>query len=239
MIELQDIQLIFGNEKRKWPWSKPTESRTIFDGLSARIEEGHAVALRGVNGCGKTTLLRLIYGALLPSRGEVRVLGTPTSAWSHPHPAVALLYPRDWVLQWRLTIRQNLEFFGFMARLSRKDTAYRIDALAETFGVRERLEQRAWMLSSGEQQRVSLVRAMIRQPQVLLLDEPTRAIDQASRPIIWQALNHLRKTEKMTIVVASHFDDEIEALEAKVLQLDELTPRPAENPLKVLKGGRA
>ena len=56
-----------------------------------------------------------------------------------------------------------------MAQLSRKDTAYRIDALAETFGVKERLEQRAWMLSSGEQQRVSLVRAMIRQPQVLLL----------------------------------------------------------------------
>ena len=126
-----------------------------------------------------------------------------------------------------------------MAQLSRKDTAYRIDALAETFGVKERLEQRAWMLSSGEQQRISLVRAMIRQPQVLLLDEPTRAIDQASRPIIWQALNHLRKTEKMTIVVASHFDDEIDALEAKVLQLDELTPRPAENPLKVLKGGRS
>ena len=90
-----------------------------------------------------TTLLRLIYGALLPSRGEVLVLGTPTSAWSHPHPAVkSRLYPRDWVLQWRLTIRQNLEFFGFMAQLSRKDTAYRIDALAETFGVKERLEQR-------------------------------------------------------------------------------------------------
>ena len=112
MIELHDIELIFDNEKRKWPWSKPTETRTIFNGLNARIDEGHAVALRGVNGCGKTTLLRLIYGALLPSRGEVRVLGTPTSAWRHPHPAVALLYPRDWVLQWRLTIRQNLEFFG-------------------------------------------------------------------------------------------------------------------------------
>ena len=69
------------------------------------------------------------------------------------------------------------------------------DALAETFGVKERLEQRAWMLSSGEQQ-VSLIRAMIRQPQVLLLDEPTRAIDQASRPIIWQALNHFARPKK-------------------------------------------
>ena len=95
------------------------------------------------------------------------------------------------------------------------------------------------MLSSGEQQQVSLIRAMIRQPQVLLLDEPTRAIDQASRPMIWQALNHLRKTERMTIVVASHFDDEIEALEAKVMQLDALTQRPAESPLKVVKGGLA
>ena len=102
----------------------------------------------------------------LPSRGEVRYsvrrrrLESSTSSCSSP-------YPRDWVLQWRLTIRQNLEFFGFMAQLSRKDTAYRIDALAETFGVKERLEQRAWMLSSGEQQRISLVRAMIRQPRVL------------------------------------------------------------------------
>ena len=74
MIELHhDVETSFDNERRKWPWSKPTETRTIFDGLSARIEEGHAVALRGINGCGKTTLLRLIYGALLPSRGEVRV----------------------------------------------------------------------------------------------------------------------------------------------------------------------
>ena len=85
MIELNDIQLIFDNEKRTWPWSKPTETRTIFDGLNARIEEGHAVALRGVNGCGKTTLLRLIYGALYANaRGEVRVLGTSTAAWRHP-----------------------------------------------------------------------------------------------------------------------------------------------------------
>ena len=82
MIELHDIELIFENEKRKWPWSKPTETRTIFDGLSARIEEGHAVAC-GHQRMWQNNPLRLIYGALLPSRGEVSYWAHSSSAWSH------------------------------------------------------------------------------------------------------------------------------------------------------------
>src|SRR5262252_572618 len=158
------------------PFRRPTSPALC--GISLQAKQGEAVALLGANGAGKTTLLRILATLLIPTRGSALVAGSDTVR----DPAtvrrqIGYHAGSDLGFYSRLTGRQNLTFFGRLNHLSDLATARRIGELSERLGLQNSLDRQARTLSSGTVQRLSLLRALIHQPKVLLLDEPTRSLD--------------------------------------------------------------
>jgi ABC-type multidrug transport system ATPase subunit len=192
-------------------------------GISLEVKQGEAVALLGANGAGKTTLLRILATLLLPTRGTASLAGHDTER----EPAavrrqIGYHAGSDLGFYARLTGRQNLRFFGRLNHLSDEFTVSRIENLGDRFGLRGVLDRQARALSSGTIQRLSLTRALLHQPKVLLLDEPTRSLDA----IAAADFRHFLKTEVLarkdtSLLFASHTMQEIEVLADRVAILDE------------------
>lgn len=203
------------------PFSKPTAA--ALRGISLEVKQGEAVALLGINGAGKTTLLRILATLLLPTRGSASLAGHDAAR----EPAavrrqIGYHAGSDLGFYPRLTGRQNLRFFGRLNHLSDEFSASRIETLSERFGLAGALDRQARTLSSGTIQRLSLLRALLHQPKVLLLDEPTRSLD----PIAAADFRHFLKTEVLarkdtSMLFASHTMQEIELLADRVAVLDD------------------
>ncbi len=203
------------------PFAPPTSP--ALRGISLEVKQGEAVALLGANGAGKTTLLRILATLLLPTRGAASLAGYDTAR----EPAavrrqIGYHAGSDLGFFARLTGRQNLRFFGRLNHLSDEFSASRIESLGERFGLHGALDRQARALSSGTIQRLSLVRALLHEPKVLLLDEPTRSLDA----IAAADFRHFLKTEILarkhtSLLFASHTMQEIELLADRVAILDE------------------
>jgi ABC-type multidrug transport system ATPase subunit len=203
------------------PFAPPTSP--ALRGISLEVKQGEAVALLGANGAGKTTLLRILATLLLPTRGTACLAGHDTTR----EPAavrrqIGYHAGSDLGFYARLTGRQNLRFFGRLNHLSDKFSASRIEILSERFGLSRVLDRQARALSSGTVQRLSLLRALLHQPKVLLLDEPTRSLDAVAAA----DFRHFLKTEVLarkdtSLLFASHTMQEIELLADRVAILDE------------------
>ena len=203
------------------PFAPPTAP--ALRGISLEVKQGEAVALLGVNGAGKTTLLRILATLLLPTRGTASLAGHDTARESAAvRRQIGYHAGSDLGFYARLTGRQNLLFFGRLNHLSDEFSAGRIETLGERFGLSRILDRQARALSSGTMQRLSLLRALLHQPKVLLLDEPTRSLD----PIAAADFRHFLKTEVLakkdtSMLFASHTMQEIELLADRVAILDE------------------
>jgi len=192
-------------------------------GVSFDVQRGEAVALLGTNGAGKSTLLRILATLLLPTNGRARIAGfdpsrDPSAVRRHLgyHAGSDLgFYPR-------LTTRENLRFFGRLNHLPDSYLKTRIPALAEQFDVRDSLDRQVRTLSSGTVQRLSLLRALLHQPEVLLLDEPTRSLDAlAARDFRRFLKAEILGRQGTTLIFASHTLPEIEYLADRIALLDD------------------
>ncbi len=196
---------------------------TALKGISLEVRPGEAVALLGTNGAGKSTLLRILATLLLPTRGAALIAGHDTAK----EPAAVrrqLGYHAGTDLGFyaRLTGRENLRFFGRLNHLSDSFLRSRIPALAERFELGESLEKQARTLSSGTIQRLSLVRALLHQPKVLLLDEPTRSLDALAAADFRKFLkSEVLVRQGTSLLFASHTLPEIELLADRVAILKE------------------
>ncbi len=200
-----------------------TPSSPALRGISLEVAEGEAVALLGANGAGKTTLLRVLATLLLPTRGSAQIAGhdavsDPAAVRRH----LGYHAGRDLGFYSRLTGRQNLRFFGRLNHLSDATIEERTRALGERFQLGEALDRQTRSLSSGTIQRLSLLRALLHQPKVLLLDEPTRSLDA----IAASEFRRFLKTEVLaghgtSLLFASHSLPEIELLADRVAILQE------------------
>ena len=187
-----------------------------------QVREGESVALLGANGAGKSTLLRIVATLLLPTAGRAHVAGY--DAVRQPRDVRRQLgyhAGTDHGLYPRLTARQNLLFFGQLNGLSRATARERIGALANQFVLGEFLDRQVRTLSSGTIQRLSLARALLHRPRVLLLDEPTRSIDV----IAAAEFRHFLKTQILqpggtSILFASHTLPEVESLADRIAVID-------------------
>ncbi|HWL20766.1 MAG TPA: ABC transporter ATP-binding protein [Bradyrhizobium sp.] len=187
------------------------------DNISFRIARGSITGLLGGNGAGKTTTIAMIMGLVLPTSGRVQVLGHPM-----PQESDAVLgrmnFESPYVdMPMRLTVRQNLTIFGRLYAV--ENLAERIAGLACDLDLNEFLDRPNGQLSAGQKTRVALAKALINQPELLLLDEPTASLDPDTADWVREHLETYRKTHEATILLASHNMLEVERLCDRVIIL--------------------
>jgi ABC-2 type transport system ATP-binding protein len=185
------------------------------DDVSFRIARGSVTGLLGGNGAGKTTTIAMIMGLVLPTSGRIRVLGC-----SMPEQSDDVLgrinFESPYVdMPMRLTVRQNLSIFGRLYAV--ENLRERIEQLAADLDLGEFLDRANGKLSAGQKTRVALAKALINQPELLLLDEPTASLDPDTADWIRQHLETYRKTRGATILLASHNMLEVERLCDRVI----------------------
>ena len=208
---------------------KQYKTTRAVDDISFSIPRGSITGLLGGNGAGKTTTIAMIMGLVLPTSGRVAVLG-------HPMPAEAAFvlgrmnFESPYVdMPMRLTVRQNLSIFGRLYAVA--DLRARIDELAHDLDLTEFLDRANGKLSAGQKTRVALAKALINQPELLLLDEPTASLDPDTADWVREHIETYRKRHEATILLASHNMFEVERLCDRVIILkrgrieDDDTPR--------------
>ena len=181
------------------------------DGLSFQVRPGEVFGLLGPNGAGKTTTMRMILGLLTPDDGYAEVDGVKTA--EHPIKAksrLGFVSASDGVYPW-LSVREMLLYFADLYDVDPNLAEKRTEDLAEVMGIRALLDRRAGALSTGQRQRVTLVRGLIHDPPVMLLDEPTRGLDVVGVQTIFEYIDLLRQAGK-AVVVCTHRLDEAERL---------------------------
>jgi len=181
------------------------------DGVNLSVEAGQILALLGQNGAGKTTTVRMLTALLHPSRGWARVAGYDVVKNGHDVRASVGVLTEQHGLYMRMTAVEYLEFFGQVYSLSPEYRKSRSDHLLEYFGLAEAAHRRIGEYSKGMRQKLALARAMMHDPGVLLLDEPTSAMDPESARLVRDEISRL-KSSKRTIVICSHNLTEVEAL---------------------------
>ena len=172
-------------------------------GLSFNMNRGECVGLLGKNGSGKTTLLRLLAGLAKPSAGAIRIGG-----WDIPREAMAARSQIGFVshqplLYGNLSARENLDFFGKLYGIAGDERDSRVDSALERVGLNQRGDSQVRVYSRGMQQRLGIARALLHEPDILLLDEPYTGLDQAAASIL-DRLIHAAKADGKTLIMSTH-----------------------------------
>ncbi|MHB8776903.1 MAG: ABC transporter ATP-binding protein [Anaerolineales bacterium] len=195
--------------------SKQFHDFMAVDGLDLSVQSGQILALLGQNGAGKTTTVRMLTALLQPSRGWARVAGYDVVKNGHDVRASVGVLTEQHGLYMRMTAIEYLDFFGQVYSLSPSVRKLRSDNLLEYFGLAEASRRRMGEYSKGMRQKLALARAMMHDPGVLLLDEPTSAMDPESARLVRDEISRL-KSSRRTIVICSHNLTEVEALADKI-----------------------
>ncbi len=191
--------------------SKQFHDFLAVDGVDLNVQAGQILALLGQNGAGKTTTVRMLTALLQPSRGWARVAGYDVVKNGHDVRASVGVLTEQHGLYMRMTAVEYLDFFGQVYSLSSESRKSRSDHLLQYFGLTEASRRRIGEYSKGMRQKLALARAMMHDPGVLLLDEPTSAMDPESARLVRDEIARL-KSSKRTIVICSHNLTEVEIL---------------------------
>ena len=189
-------------------------------GVDFEVEPGQCVGLLGPNGAGKTTTMRMIMGLTTPSAGELTVFGVPVQAIRRQHKTKIGLVPQDNNLDPDLSVRQNLEVYGRYFSLPSAVIAERIPALLAFLQLTDRAGAGVNQLSGGMKRRLVIARALISNPELVILDEPTTGLDPQARVMIWKRLLDLRSQGK-TLLLTTHNMDEAERLCDEIIVIDQ------------------
>ncbi|XP_054885243.1 ABC transporter G family member 23 isoform X2 [Poeciliopsis prolifica] len=189
----------------------------VLSNLNLSVPQGQIYGLLGPSGCGKTTLLKCIVGTLKISRGHITVLGKPPGFPGHEVPGKMVGYmPQDLALYNEFTISDTLTFFGRIHGLTSKETQTRMNFLIDFLHLPQK-NSLVRNLSGGQRRRVSLGAALLQNPELLILDEPTVGVDPVLRAKIWQHLVEIVKTGKVSVIITTHYIEE--ARQANVVGL--------------------
>jgi sodium transport system ATP-binding protein len=185
--------------------------KTAVDGVSFALHAGEIYGLLGPNGAGKTTTLRMISGLLRPTAGRVYIDGEDVT--DHPERVKRKIgyLTANTGLYVRLSVRELLEYFATLYSLSKLDARRRIDELIAFLGMRDFIRLRCGALSTGQKQRVNIARALLADPPVLIMDEPTLGLDVLSNRLIL-SLIHTQAQAGKAVLLSTHALDEIETM---------------------------
>ena len=187
------------------------------DGVTFEVREGEAFGILGPNGAGKTTTLEMIEGLRKPDGGDIQVLGRPV--WPEPRAVQQLIgvQLQSTSLFDKLTTRELLDLFARF--YGRTDTRHRAEQALELVGLEEKGDAYAEDLSGGQQQRLAIALALVHDPQVVLLDEPTTGLDPQARRNLWDVIRAINEAGK-TVVLTTHYLEEAEELCERVAIMD-------------------
>lgn len=192
---------------------------TAVSGINFAVERGAVVGLLGGNGAGKTTTIAIIMGLVLPTRGTATVLGVDMARDRHKvlH---RINFESPYVeMPKRLTVRQNLKVFGALYNV--ENISERIEELAAALDLKDFLDRPSGQLSAGQKTRVALAKALVNNPDVLLLDEPTASLDPDTADWVRSHLERYRNERCASILLASHNMPEVERLCDQVVMMKE------------------
>lgn len=178
--------------------------------LSLNIKEGELFSLLGVNGAGKTTTIKMLSCLAKPTSGDAFLLGKSIVTEADEVKKLIAVSPQESAVAPNLSARENLELMAGAHGLSKGKTTEKIDELARTFGLSEILSQKAKTLSGGWKRRLSIAMALICEPKILFLDEPTLGLDVLARAELWDNIRALKG--KITVILTTHYMEEAEAL---------------------------
>ncbi|XP_048125030.1 ABC transporter G family member 20 isoform X2 [Alosa alosa] len=180
----------------------------VLNSLNLTVPQGQIYGLLGPSGCGKTTLLKCIVGTLKISRGNITVLGKPPAFPGHDVPGRMVGYmPQDIALYSEFTISDTLWFFGRIHGLTSKETQARMDFLIDFLDLPQK-NSLVRNLSGGQRRRVSLGAALLQNPRLLILDEPTVGVDPVLRAKIWQHLVDIVRGGQVSVIITTHYIEE-------------------------------
>ena len=197
--------------------SKSYKTKKAVNNISFKIDENEIVGLLGPNGCGKTTTIGMILGLLKPTSGQVLINGKNIE-----NNKISILHKMNFIspyieLPKKLTVKQNLIVYGKLYNI--KNLNERINFLSEKLRLGDLLDKITGELSSGQKNRVSLAKALINDPTVLLLDEPTAALDPETADFIRTFLEKYKEEKKISVLLASHNMDEVKRLCNSVMMM--------------------
>jgi lipooligosaccharide transport system ATP-binding protein len=191
----------------------------VVDGISFALEPGECFGLLGPNGAGKTTTLRLALGLIDPDGGDISLLHRPVPREGRPARLKVGVVPQMDSLDPDFSVEENLLVFGRYFGIADKVIRERIPALLEFAGLTQRAKSKTMTLSGGMKRRLTLARALVNDPDLVFLDEPTTGLDPQARHVIWERLRKLLNQGK-TILLTTHFMEEAERLCNRVMILD-------------------
>jgi len=205
-VVLQSVSKVFRHRPALFNWvgKERTGETRALDDISLAVAKGKILALLGPNGSGKTTMLKLVSTMLLPDAGEIQVEGASTEndpETVRRHVGFAVANERSFFP--RLSARENLDFFAALDNVPRRERPARVDAMLQRVGLSEAADTLVMKFSSGMYQRLGIARALIKEPSVILLDEPTRSLDPASAAHFWGVVRNLRE-HGAAVMLATH-----------------------------------
>lgn len=199
--------------------TKSYQNKTVVDQVSFSLLEGEAYGLLGPNGAGKSTTIGMIFGLVRPDGGMIMVDGI--NAWQKPLLAKRRLgyVPQDIALYGDLSAQENLMFWGRMYDLSGSLLKERVHSALDVVGLSDRARDKVQTFSGGMKRRVNIAAALLHNPKILIMDEPTVGIDPQSRSYILETVKKLN-AEGMTVIYTSHYMEEVECLCTRVGIID-------------------
>jgi ABC-2 type transport system ATP-binding protein len=225
-IELASVFKDYPKKRGFGEWMRAPFRRQrspALEGVSFQVAPGEAIALLGPNGAGKTTLLKILAGVVRPAGGEARVMGHDVlSEPRRARAAIGLVTADDRSFYQRLSARENLRFFSGLYGLARGAREGRIAELAAALAIGDVLQKAFNTLSSGQKARLAIARGLLHQPQVLLLDEVTRALDPGAAARLRDlVVTELVKGKGLALVLATHDLAEARAACPRVVLIDQ------------------
>lgn len=210
-VQARHLSKEFG-ERNSWRFWRPAVIQQAVDRVSFDVARGELFGLLGPNGAGKTTLVKMLCTLVLPTAGEATVLGLPLSSGRAIRRRVGLTVTDERSFYWRLSGRQNLRFFAGLHGIFGEAAERRIAELLTDVDLLAAADRRFSGYSSGMRQRLSIARALLPRPELLILDEPSRSLDPVATQLLHDLILRLRQERSLTVILITHDLSEAEKL---------------------------
>ncbi len=207
---------------------------TAVDGIDFQVRKGESFGFLGPNGAGKSTTMRIIAATLTRTSGEITILGKDPEKFGPEIKAHLGVVPQSDNLDQNLTVEENLYIYGRYFGLSKKFLKPKIEELLEFAQLGDKRSVKVEALSGGMKRRLTIARALVSEPEILMLDEPTTGLDPQARHILWDRLFRL-KEQGVTLLITTHYMDEAEQLCDRLMVMDKGSIMAEDSPAGLIK----